>query len=58
MKIIQINCVFRKGSTGRVTAAIHDQLLQNGDESQVIYGRGERLQEVKFTQSKMHCGQE
>lgn len=45
MKIIQINCVFRKGSTGRVTAAIHDQLLQNGDESQVIYGRGERLQE-------------
>lgn len=40
MKILQINCVYKTGSTGIITAAIHEELLRRGHDSTVCYGRG------------------
>ena len=42
MKILQINCVYGTGSTGRLTQAIHTRLLADGIESVVCCGRGPR----------------
>ena len=42
MKILQINCVYGTGSTGRLTQAIHTRLLAEGIKSVVCYGRGPR----------------
>ena len=40
MKVLQANCVFRHGSTGKIVDDIHKVLLQKGIESVVCYGRG------------------
>lgn len=40
MKILQINCVYPHGATGRITAAIHHRLLNEGHTSKVLYSRG------------------
>lgn len=40
MKIMQINCVYGYGSTGKITECIHNELLQRNIDSVVIYGRG------------------
>lgn len=45
MKILQINCVYKKGSTGKIVEDIHNVLLDSGMESVVCYGRGERINE-------------
>lgn len=45
MKILQINCVYKNGSTGKITYDIHTELLRNGIESVVCYGRGKKEQE-------------
>ena len=45
MKVLQVNCVWRKGSTGKLTADIHEELLRRGVESVVCYGRGESTRE-------------
>ena len=37
MKICQINCVYGKGSTGKIVKTLHTSLLKNGHESIVIY---------------------
>ena len=42
MKILQINCVYGTGSTGRLTQAIHTRLLAEGVKSVVCCGRGPR----------------
>ena len=39
MRISQINCVYGEGSTGKLVRDLHLSLLQNGYESQVLYGR-------------------
>lgn len=39
MKILQINCVYLFGSTGKITADLHHGLLKEGMESVVCYGR-------------------
>ena len=43
MKVLQLNCVYGKGSTGRITKEIHVYLLSKGVESVVLYGRGEKI---------------
>lgn len=43
MKVLQLNCVYGKGSTGRITKEIHEYLLSKGVESVVLYGRGEKI---------------
>lgn len=40
MKILQINCVYPRGATGQITAAIHHRLLSEGHTSTVLYSRG------------------
>ena len=40
MKILQINTVFKFGSTGRIVNDIDDLLKANGCESYVAYSRG------------------
>ena len=45
MKILQVNCVYRKGSTGKIVFDIHAELQRKGVASVVCYGRGDRLDE-------------
>lgn len=45
MKILQVNCVYRKGSTGKIVYDIHTELQKQGIESVVCYGRGKRVDE-------------
>ena len=39
---MQINCVYNKGSTGKIMSDIHSVLLENGIEGVICYGRGEK----------------
>ena len=41
MKLMQINCVYNKGSTGKIMCDIHSVLLENGIDDVILYGRGE-----------------
>lgn len=45
MKVLQVNCVYRKGSTGKIMYDIHSQLKNEGYESIVCYGRGSNASE-------------
>lgn len=45
MKVLQVNCVYKKGSTGKITYDLHKGLLDAGIESVVCYGRGEEISE-------------
>lgn len=45
-KILQINSVYRTGSTGRITYDISNMLKQNGFESYVAYGYGESYNDI------------
>ncbi|RGC45099.1 glycosyltransferase [Absiella sp. AM29-15] len=42
MKIIQINSVYNKGSTGKIVFDIHNDLLKNNIDSIICYGRGKK----------------
>ena len=42
MKILQVNCVYRKGSTGKIVYDIHTELQRQGICSIVCYGRGKK----------------
>lgn len=45
MKVLQVNCVYGKGSTGKIVQDIHRELLSRGHESVVCYGRGAKSAE-------------
>jgi glycosyltransferase involved in cell wall biosynthesis len=45
MKIIQVNCVYNQGSTGRIVFDIHNGLIKAGHTSIVCYGRGAKSKE-------------
>ncbi len=45
MKIIQVNCVYKNGSTGKIVYDIHTELCERGVDSAVCYGRGEKAVE-------------
>ncbi len=45
MKVLQINCVFREGSTGHITGDLHDYYKSVGIDSHVIFGRGKQPSE-------------
>lgn len=40
MKILQINSHYNTGGAGKIVAYLHQELLKNGNDSVVIYGRG------------------
>ena len=39
MKILQINCVYAIGSTGKIVEDISNFCTSNGDEVLILYGR-------------------
>ncbi|MBO4468725.1 MAG: glycosyltransferase [Clostridia bacterium] len=39
MKVLQVNCVYDSGSTGKITADLHREYQKNGIDSIVCYGR-------------------
>lgn len=45
MKVLQVNCVYKKGSTGKITYDLHRELIEAGIESIICYGRGEKIKE-------------
>jgi putative colanic acid biosynthesis glycosyltransferase len=45
MKILQINSCFRRGSTGKIVACIHDFLIKTGNESIVCWERKGNINE-------------
>ena len=45
MRILQINSHYNQGGAARIVACIHRQLLKEGEDSFVTYGRGEKVQE-------------
>ncbi len=45
MKVLQINCVYPVGSTGKILHDLHTSLLADGPESLVAYGRGTLVRE-------------
>jgi len=54
MKILQVNCVYKKGSTGKIVFDVHSELLKQGIDSVVCYGRGEKTQETHVYKT---CGE-
>lgn len=42
MKILHVNCVYQKGSTGKIVNEIHSELQRRSIDSVVCYGRGEK----------------
>ena len=49
MRVLQINCVYGKGSTGKITECLHHALTKRNVESYVIYGRGKECHETNVT---------
>lgn len=46
MKVLQINCLYKRGSTGKIMYDLHNCLLEKGYESAVVYGRGEKTSDM------------
>ena len=46
MRVLQINSHYNQGGAARIAACIHKQLLKEGQESYVAYGRGEQLTDI------------
>ncbi len=42
MKVLQVNCVYNKGSTGKIMGDIHAELKRQGEQAVICYGRGAR----------------
>lgn len=47
MRVIQINCVYRNGSTGKIVNDLHMEYTAREIDSYVIYGRGQRITDEK-----------
>lgn len=45
MTIIQINCVYNTGSTGKIVTCLHKSFLESGFDSFVFYGRGAKIRD-------------
>lgn len=54
MKVLQINCVYNTGSTGKITADLHERFIKSGIESIVCYGRGKKVNEPNVYKT---CGE-
>lgn len=46
MKVLQVNCVYNKGSTGKIMYDIHTYLKKHGHSSVICYGRGEKTEDA------------
>ena len=41
MRIVQVNCVYGKGSTGKIVEILHREYQRRGHHSFALYGRGQ-----------------
>lgn len=48
MKVLQVNSVYKRGSTGKIVYDIHNFLQEEGIESVVCYGRGQKECDVNI----------
>ncbi len=48
MKVLQVNCVYKTGSTGKIVCDIHTELLNRGYGAVVCYGRGIKTNTVNI----------
>ena len=46
MRVLQINSVYKRGSTGKIIHDLHTYFLENGHESAIAYGRGDKVDEA------------
>ncbi|MBO4308714.1 MAG: glycosyltransferase [Clostridia bacterium] len=46
MKILQINSVYKTGSTGKIVSDLHNCYISKGYSSYVLYGRGKKIKEA------------
>lgn len=53
MKVVQINCVYARGSTGRIAQDLHNIMIQEGIESKVVYGYGQNPPENAYRMQNM-----
>jgi len=51
MKILQINCVYKRGSTGKIVHDIHKEFIHKGIKSVICYGRGPKVKEKNVFKS-------
>ncbi|MBE6927222.1 MAG: glycosyltransferase [Ruminococcaceae bacterium] len=54
MKVLQVNCVYRKGSTGKIMYDLHTAFEENQIDSVICYGRGEKLEGAYKTCSELY----
>ena len=54
MKVLQVNCVYKTGSTGKIVYDLHTELQKCGMESIVCYGRGAKCDELNVYKT---CGE-
>ena len=54
MKILQVNCVYKQGSTGKIVYDLHSEFQKNGMESVVCYGRGDIVRDQNVYKT---CGE-
>ena len=54
MKVLQVNSLYKNGSTGKITFDLHTELLNRGIESIVCYGRGKKITEAHVYKT---CGE-
>lgn len=45
MRVLQMNCWFGEGSTGKIVYAMHEYLKSHHEESYIIYGLGEKSED-------------
>lgn len=43
MRVIQVNCVYKSGSTGKIVYDLHKEFLSRSVDSYVVYGRGKDI---------------
>ena len=51
MKVLQVNCMYKRGSTGKIVFDLHNKLLSTGCQDIVYYGRGKAdgsVEVIKF----------
>lgn len=56
MKVVQVNSVFGKGSTGRIVSDLHKEAIYKGYESYVFYGRGNRFKKHNVSKINTSVG--
>lgn len=54
VKVLQVNCVYKTGSTGKIVYDIHTELCRQGSQSVVCYGRGAKVDEPNVYKT---CGE-